>query len=198
MNYNRAKATIWNSKPKCIIVTGRAGAGKTKLSRKLGHSLWMPVISRDEIKEGYVNTFGVKHDQLPPDTDSFGSNFFFETVYQYLTNKVSVITEAAFQHSVWEWRMPKILELSNPFIILCSVDAETAAHRHLKRGLANPQREFYHEDKRVALYRATGEIGTSQPYAAPNFDVPTLSVSTQTDYSPSLDEIAHQIRLQND
>ena len=29
----------------------------------------MPVISRDEIKEGYVNSYGVKHDQLPPDTN---------------------------------------------------------------------------------------------------------------------------------
>ena len=63
-----------NGKPKCIIVTGRAGAGKTTLSKKLGQQLWMPVISRDEIKEGYVNTYGVKHDQLSPDTDGFVSN----------------------------------------------------------------------------------------------------------------------------
>src|SRR5687768_5794095 len=98
-----------NKKPKCIIITGRAGAGKTTLAGKLGAHLWMPVISRDEIKEGYVNTYGVKHDQLPPDTDRVVSEFFFETVSQYLTNKVSVIIEAAFQHQVWEPRMPKIL-----------------------------------------------------------------------------------------
>ena len=186
-----------NSKPKCIIITGRAGAGKTTLSKKLGRQLWMPVISRDEIKEGYVNTFGVKHDRLPPDTDGMVSNFFFDMVYQYLANNVSVIIEAAFQHSVWESRMPKILELSDSYIILCSVDTETAAQRHLQRGLANPQREFYHDDKRVALYRATGEIGTPKPYVAPNFDVPTIQVSTENDYSPSLDEIAHQIQSQN-
>ncbi len=186
-----------NSKPKCIIVTGRAGAGKTTLSKKLGRQLWMPVISRDEIKEGYVNTFGVKHDQLSPDTDGFVSDFFFDTVCQYLANKVSVVIEAAFQHAVWESRMPKILELSHPYIILCSVDVEIAAQRHLQRGLANPRREFYHEDKRVSLYRATGEIGTPKPYVAPNFDVPTLHVSTENDYSPSLDEITHQIQSQN-
>lgn len=186
-----------NSKPRCIIVTGRAGAGKTTLSKQLGRQLWMPVISRDEIKEGYVNTFGVKHDQLPPDTDSFVSDFFFDIVCQYLTNKVSVVIEAAFQHTVWESRMPKITELSYPYIIVCSVDEETAAQRHLQRGLANPRREFYHEDKRVALYRATGEIGTPKPYVAPNFDVPTIHVSTENDYSPSLDEIAHQIQSQD-
>lgn len=72
-----------STKPKCIIVTGRAGAGKTTLSKKLGARLWMPVISRDEIKEGYVNTFGVKHDQLPNDTDLVVTNLFFDLVNQY-------------------------------------------------------------------------------------------------------------------
>ncbi len=156
----------------------------------------MPVISRDEIKEGYVNTFGVKHDQLSPDTDGFVSNFFFDTVCQYLANKVSVVIEAAFQHAVWESRMPKILELSRPYIIICSVDEEIAAQRHLQRGLANPRREFYHSDKRVSIYRATEEIGTPGRYVAPNFNVPTLYVLTENDYSPSLDEITHQIQSQ--
>jgi len=84
------------ARPKCIIVTGRAGAGKTTLAKELGKRLWMPVISRDEIKEGYVNTFGVKHDELPSDTDLVVTNFFFEIVDQYLTNKISIIIEAAF------------------------------------------------------------------------------------------------------
>lgn len=47
-------------KPKCIIITGQPGSRKTTLAKKLGERLWMPVISRDEIKEGYVNTYGVK------------------------------------------------------------------------------------------------------------------------------------------
>jgi len=90
--------------------------------------------------------------------------------------------------------MPKIIELSDPLIIICSVDVEIAAQRHLQRGLADPRREFYHEDKRVSLYRATGQIGTPKPYAPPNFNVPTVHVSTENDYSPSLDQIADQVR----
>jgi hypothetical protein len=157
----------------------------------------MPVISRDEIKEGYVNTFGVKHDQLPTNTNGIVSDFFFDIVCQYLASKVSVIIEAAFQHEVWEPRVPKILEISIPHFIVCSIDGEVAAKRHLQRGLTDPNRGFYHGDKRVSVYRATGEIASPGQYVAPNFSVPTIHVLTEHDYSPSLDEIVHQIQSQN-
>lgn len=185
------------TKPKCIIVTGRAGAGKTTLSKELGKRLWMPVISRDEIKEGYVNTFGVKHDQLPKDTDLIVTNFFFETVNSFLENNVSVIIEAAFQHKVWEPRLDRIAEIGNPFIIICSIDTDLAARRHLQRGLDNPQREFYHDDKRVSVYRETGNIGVPKPYEEPDFDVATIHVSTVGEYSPTIDEIVEKIRRLN-
>ena len=96
-------------KPKCIIITGRAGSGKTTLAKLLAERLWMPVISRDGIKEGYVNTCGVKHDQLPAETNGLVSDLFFEIVNQYLAANISVVIEAAFQHKVWESRMPKRL-----------------------------------------------------------------------------------------
>ncbi len=153
----------------------------------------MPVISRDEIKEGYVNTYGVKHDQLPPDTNGLVSELFFGIVNQYLAGYISVVIEAAFQHEVWEPRIPKILELASPLIVLCSADA-VAARRHLQRGLENPNREFYHGDKRVTHYRKTGEILPPASYAELKFNVPTIKVSTDGEYIPCIDEIVKQIQ----
>ncbi len=184
------------SKPKCIIVTGRPGAGKATLCKHLWTRLWMPVVSRDEIKEGYVNTFGIKHDELPENTNAIATNFFFEIVNQYLANKISIIIEAAFQHRVWEPRIADIAELARPFMIICSVNAKMAAERHLHRGLAEPEREFYHGDKRVVVYRETGVLLPAGDYETPRFDMPTVRVSTADEYSPTIDEIVKQIRRQ--
>ena len=187
-----------NGKPKCFIITGRPGSGKTSLAKRLGERLWMPVISRDEIKEGYVNTYGVKHDQLPPDTNGLVSDLFFRIVNQYLASSISVVIEAAFQHKVWEPRMPKILELATPRIVLCLADGTVAARRHLQRGLENPNREFYHGDNRVAHYRKTGEILSPDSYAVPKFNVPTIQVSTDKEYVPCIDEIVKQVQSSDD
>ena len=182
------------TKPKCIIVTGRGGSGKTTLSKKLAQELWMPVISRDEIKEGYVNTFGVGHNDLPPDTNGIVSNFFFQTVKHHLNNKVSVIIEAAFQHKVWASQMVQVSEISHLVLIVCTLDTEVAAKRHLERGLADARREFYHGDQSVSVFRETGVLPPSDDYEVPKLDVPTICVSTAGEYAPSLDEIVNQIK----
>lgn len=180
--------------PKCVIVTGRAGAGKTTLSKKLGGQLWMPVISRDEIKEGYVNTFGLKHDQLPAQTNGVVTDFFFRIVGQYLANQISVVIEAAFQHHIWATRITALEQLSRPIFIICDVGAETAASRHLQRGLNDANREFYHGDKRVSIYKETGAIAPAGDYQAPQFDIPTLHVATDDEYTPSIAEIVRFVR----
>jgi predicted kinase len=181
-------------KPKCVIVSGRPGSGKTTLARKLGERLCMPLISRDQIKEGYVNTYGLKHDELPANTNGLVSELFFGIVNYYLAGNISVVIEAAFQHHVWEPRITKIVELAHVWIILCSVDDAVAARRHLERELKNADLQFYHGDRHIAHYRKTGDILPPEGYLAPHFDLPTIQVSTEGEYVPRIDEIVGQIR----
>lgn len=176
-------------KPKCIIVTGRPGAGKSTLSRELAKLLHMPVISRDEIKEGYVNTFAVRHDELPADSNRLATEAFFDSVSFLLARKISLIVEAAFQHPVWQSRMDSLTTLARVCFVICTVDSEVAAHRHLHRGLNDPTREFYHGDKRVAAFREQGILEPAGDYQPPAFDLPTIEVSTLNGYCPALNTV---------
>ena len=180
-------------KLKLIIVTGRPGSGKTTLSKELGKILYLPVVNRDEIKEGYVNTFNIKHDKLPKDANKIVTETFFNIIEFLLSNNVSLIAEASFQHRVWEPKIKKFKKNSDIFIVICEVDAEVSAKRHLKRGINEPKREFYHGDKRVTHFKRTGIFLPAGEYEPPSIDVPTIRISTLDGYSPKLDKIRKQI-----
>jgi adenylate kinase len=174
---------------RCVVVTGRPGSGKTTLAWKLGELLHVPVLSRDRIKEGYVRTFGVSQENLPADTNRKVTDLFFLAAQVFLEGDVSIVVEAAFQHNLWGEVIPRWSKLSRVYIIICELDTTLSARRHLDRGLKDPSREHYHGDKRVKVYKETGEILGPGEYNPPSFDLPTLRVQTLDGYNPALPDI---------
>ncbi len=76
----------WDPKPKCVLVAGRPGSGKTTLAKQLTNLLHMPMLSRDEIEEGFVTTFGISHDRLPADANREATELFLAATRLLLRN----------------------------------------------------------------------------------------------------------------
>ena len=175
-----------NPRPKCIIVAGQPGSGKTTLALQLSTLLHLPMLSRDQLKEGFVSTFETGHDSLPADTNRKVTDLFFDVAQKFLEANVSLIVEAAYQHRLWKEAVSRWSSVGQLFFLICEADPTVCAQRDLNRGLKDPSREFYHGDKRVKLFRETGAFLAPAPYDPPLFDVPTLRLSTADGYSPPL------------
>ena len=170
-----------NSKPYLFVVTGRSGSGKTTFSRELGRQMNLPVISRDELKEGYVHTFGKSHSELLEDSNQIVTETFFKTVYNLLNDHVSLICEAAFQNKLWEPQLNLIKERVRIFLLICKAgDDRRAFDRATNRDLEDPMRVYYHGNQ-CDKYADGIEI---PPYVEPDLDVPTIHIDTTGDYKP--------------
>lgn len=176
-----------NNNPKCIIVTGRPG--KTALAEKLAVRTCLTLLSRDAIKEDYVNTYGIKHTDLPPDTSAKVSALFFAIAAHHLSAGVSIVMEAEFEHKIWAANIGEPLGVSDPCIVLFSASGEVAVERHLERGLEDHLREHYHGDMGVDAYKETGGMAPPGNYAPAELGMPSLDVSAENGYTPQIEEL---------
>jgi predicted kinase len=169
------------------IVAGRPGSGKTTLAHALAKAVRCPVICRDEIKEGLVNSLksvSPRQDDLQRHTN----DTFFKTIELLLQQGITLVAEAAFQHKLWAPRLEPLFAIATTRIIVCNIDPELARSRHIERGVADPRRESFHGDPVVQAARQ----GRSLPidsYDPPKFDVPTLIVDTTQDYRPNIEMV---------
>ncbi|WP_458122679.1 AAA family ATPase [Paenibacillus sp. Z3-2] len=180
------------TKPYLIVVAGRPGAGKTTFSKELGNEIFMPVINRDQIKEGYLHTFGKSHDELPGEPNITATEIFFDTLMWLITNNVSVIAEAAFQHSIWSTMLEQFMGRARVYLLICKVDEKIALDRFVRRGLDNPLREYFHGEKGVDMARKGIKLNSS-PYEEPQIDVPKFYIDTSGEYNPSIKELSKKI-----
>lgn len=181
------------TKPYLLVVTGRPGSGKTTFAKELGNKIFMPVISRDQIKEGYVQTFGKSHADLPDDANKIATDIFFDTIMNMLTNNISLIAEAAFQHKVWASMLEKYTSMARVYLMICKVDDKVALERIIRRGLENPLRDYFHGNRGVNLAVTGGEL-TVSPYDEPRINVPTFYIDTSDGCIPFIKEL-HNLGL---
>jgi adenylate kinase family enzyme len=168
-------------KPKLIIVAGRPGSGKSTLAHIIAKEIRCPLISRDEIKEGYINTTEIEHKKIKKEENINIYDTFFNVIELLLDNRITIIAEAAFQHKLWFPKYEILKQKSNIKIIICKVEKNLAYRRYLERKNKDPLREYFHGDTTI--------LDENNIYEPPQFPEPTLEIDTTNEYKPNLSEI---------
>lgn len=173
--------------PRLIVVTGRPAAGKTTLAHILARTIRCPALCRDEFKEGLVNT-----GHVPALCDEYAQRQVYDTFFQaielLLRNGITLVAEAAFQHSRWVPKLEPLHEIAQIRIVVCSLDPAVAQARFIERGQMDPERARYHGDRALHVVQ-TGMAGPISTYTPPRLAVPTLAVDTSDGYHPKLEKI---------
>src|SRR5690242_17883215 len=105
--------------PLLVVVTGRPASGKTTLARLLAQKINCPLLSRDELKEGLINTLQVSHTRIDKSVDLQVYETFFETIELLISKRISLVVEAAFQDKLWRPKLLNLLPKATIKIIIC-------------------------------------------------------------------------------
>ena len=174
------------NKPLLIVVTGRPASGKTTLAHIISKEIKCPVVSRDELKEGYINTTGISHNHSNTSVGLYIYDTFFQTIDLLISKRISIIIEAAFQHKLWQPKLLGFIDKADVRIIICETNSEITKTRFNERLLNNTDRRTFNGDeqgeKLIDIYKPV------------NIEASTLYVDTTNGYNPIIEKIINFIK----
>ncbi len=180
-------------RPLLILVSGKPGSGKSTLAQRLADqdALWLPLVSRDAIKQGLGETLGIS-----PDDEAGVSavtqtsvDIFYEAIGHLLSAGVGLIAEQSFRRGLDESRLQPLTLLARTVIVHCHTSPDEARRRFVER--ARSGRPEQRPARSVQKLIDQMEAGTFDwvVFEPPDLDVPMLRVDTSHTYAPGLDTI---------
>jgi predicted kinase len=175
--------------PLLVFIGGKPGSGKSTQARRLAETdaLGLPVLSRDAIKAGLVETYGAETDAVRTTAVPRSFDLFFETIRNWLRSGVSLIAEHSFDWDMQASEIQTSLALARSVILFTDTSDEEAGRRFIARERVNP---LIRPD-RLAEAIESIERGAFdwRRYDLVEYGVPTLHVDTTEGYTPDIETL---------
>jgi predicted kinase len=185
--------------PLLVLVTGKPGSGKSTLAIELGRAqnLGLPILSRDAIKAGMVETWAFAHSGASRDvieTEELRSSLvpssfdlFYRTIVSWLQAGTSLIAEYHFDRRT-EPALASVIGFAKTVVVHCEAPDALCQRRFITR----EQRDGKIRPDRLATTIERIATGTDlwtqfEPITLP---LPTIRVDTACAYKPTLAEIS--------
>jgi predicted kinase len=185
--------------PLLVLVTGKPGSGKSTLAIQLGRAqhLGLPVLSRDAIKAGMVETWAfaqpgasrtvIETDELRATLVPRSFALFYQTMTGWLDARISLIAEYGFDRRA-EPALASNMGSATVVIVECEAPDAVCQRRFIRRELRDGK---IRPDRLAAILQqiASGADPWTR-YEPLTLPLPTLRVSTEDAYTPSLTAIS--------
>jgi predicted kinase len=185
--------------PLLVLVTGKPGAGKSTLAIELGRAqnLGLPLLSRDAIKAGLVETWAfvqpgasrdvIETDELRSSLVPSSFDLFYRTIASWLQAGTSLIAEYGFDRRT-EPDLAGIVGLAKTVVVHCEAADEVCQRRFITR----EQRDAKIRPDRLAAAIDRIATGTDPwtEFEPIKLALPMIRVNTEGDYKPTLLEIS--------
>ena len=176
-----------------MILSGASASGKTVLAPRLARSLGLPLLAKDDIKEGIYQGLGLPRDR--DDSRRMGGAAY-EVLWRLAARLVDVGVGAVVECNFWRGGAePKLRPLvvgSRAVLVHCQTDRATLLRRRLARieGLAKRHPGHVDASTPAEIGALLGDPARLAALEIPDeesldLDVPILRVDTTDDYAPS-------------
>jgi diadenosine tetraphosphate (Ap4A) HIT family hydrolase/predicted kinase len=169
-----------------VIVAGAPATGKTTLAQKLGESLGLPVITKDDLKESLAEPFATGDLALSRRLGWAASTALITVADRILSSGQGLVLESNFRRGMSDAPLSALARLAPTVVVICRTPDALRRERYERR--AGTRHRVHIEDAILAEWNSDDtefliDIGT-----------PRLIVDTTDGFAPGFEEVVRFAR----
>ena len=184
-----------------MIVSGASATGKTSIAKEIAAELQLPLLAKDDIKEGLFDSLGNPKDETESNRLGNAAYLLIERLgLRMLEAGVGLVVEGNFWRGRGEIALGPLVARSRPAVVHCEIEPEAMVERIKKRVEGEKKRHPGHRDhdpdaELLELLEDPKKFVASRRDVEPlDLDVPILRLDTTKEHNPDVGPIVDWIK----